>query len=120
MEIILKMQATLERTEIKNREVKKEITNLYTLLRNLETADNVTKNEIENKMVSLGEAAVPELIEQLQNIKGVVRGTIAMVLIRMGDCTVSHLLSAAKANKEFDWMAQYLISEIKGSEKIAA
>ena len=114
------MQATLDRTELKNKNTQPEIRSLYALLRKLETADNKTKNIIENEIVSIGEAAIPELIAQLQHIKGVVRGTIAMVLIRMGENSVAPLVQAAKRNSEFKWMADYLISEIRCPEKVVA
>ena len=114
------MQATLVRTEQKKINTQIEMNTLYTLLRTLETADNKTKNVIENEIVSLGESAIPELIAQLQHIKGAVRGTIAMVLIRMGDCAISPLLQAAKKNKDFEWMADYLISEIRNPERLVA
>lgn len=114
------MQATLERNEIRTREVKKEMTNLNTLLSALENADNKAKSEIENRMVELGETIIPELVTYLQNIKGTVRGVVAMVLIRMGESSISHLKSAARKNADFEWMAKYLISEIEISHKIAA
>ena len=114
------MQATLERKAMIKNEVRKENKSLYKLLQSLETADNKMKSEIENDIVALGESIIPELILYLQNIKGVVRGVIAMVLIRMGECSVSYLLNAAKKNREFDWMAKYLISEIEAPIKVAA
>ena len=114
------MQATLERKAMANNEVRKENKSLYTLLQSLETADNKLKSEIENDIVALGESIIPELILYLQNINGVVRGVIAMVLIRMGESSVSYLLNAAKKNREFDWMAKYLISEIEAPIKVAA
>lgn len=114
------MQATLERNEIRTREVKKEMTNLNTLLCALENADNKAKSEIENRMVELGETIIPELVTYLQNIKGTVRGVVAMVLIRIGESSISHLKNAARKNADFEWMAKYLISEIEISHKIAA
>lgn len=84
-------------------------------LSKLEKADNMAKNEIENMLVNIGTAAVPELVDQLQIVKGVKRGVVAMTLIRIGDASIEHLQKAAQANKDFEWVAKYLITEIKGS-----
>ncbi len=110
------MQATLEKT----RTIKSEENVLDSLLKNLETADNRTKNEIENEIVTLGESVIPDLVNYLQVIKGTVRGVVAMVLIRMGQDSISHLNRAAQCNKDFEWMAEYLISEINCPVKAAA
>lgn len=83
-------------------------------LSKLENADNMAKNEIENKLVSIGKTAVPELVDQLQVVQGVKRGVVAMTLIRIGDDSVEYLRKAAKNNKDFEWVARYLITEIKG------
>ncbi len=37
-----------------------------------------------------------------------------MTLIRLGDVSVKYLKQAAQDNKDFEWVAQYLIREIKG------
>ncbi len=81
-------------------------------LQKLENADNIAKNEIENKLVNFGTEAVPELVNQLQVVKGTKRGVVAMTLIRIGDASIDYLRKAAKNNKEFEWVANYLISEI--------
>ena len=60
-------------------------------------------------------APVEELVSELQVVKGVVRGVVAMSLIRIGETSIEHLNRAAKFNKDFEWIAQYLIREIKGS-----
>lgn len=83
-------------------------------LSKLENADNIAKNEIENKLVSIGKQAVPELVDQLQVVQGVKRGVVAMTLIRIGDASVEYLREAARTNKDFEWVAKYLITEIKG------
>ena len=85
------------------------------LLGKLETADNTTKNKIENILVDKGSEVVPELVHQLQVVKGVKRGVVAMTLIRIGKASVECLKKAADANKDFEWVAKYLISEIKGN-----
>lgn len=84
------------------------------MLGKLETADNTTKNKIENILVDKGTAVVPELVNQLQIVRGVKRGVAAMSLIRIGEASVEYLKKAANDNKEFEWIAKYLISEIKG------
>ena len=37
-----------------------------------------------------------------------------MSLIRIGEASVEYLKKAAHDNKDFEWIAKYLISEIKG------
>ena len=84
------------------------------ILVKLETADNTTKNMLENELVEQGSAVVPELVDKLQSVKGVKRGVVAMTLIRIGEASVEYLRKAASDNKEFEWVAKYLISEIQG------
>lgn len=84
------------------------------ILSKLENADNKSKNEIENMLVSIGDKAVPELVSQLQIVKGTIRGIVAMTLIRIGEPSVNCLRKAAKINKDFEWIANYLITEING------
>lgn len=85
------------------------------ILNKLETADNTTKNILENKLVSIGTSALPVLVDQLQVVRGIKRGVVAMTLIRLGDASVKYLEKAAQNNKDFEWVAEYLIREIKGS-----
>jgi len=82
----------------------------------LEQLDNSNKNELENQIVSMGSSAVPVLVEQLQISKGLKRGVVAMSLIRIGEDSVSFLKEAADKNKDFTWVANYLINEINGSK----
>lgn len=84
------------------------------ILSKLENADNTTKNELENELVSIGKSALPQLVDQLQIVRGIKRGVVAMTLIRIGDASVEYLKEAAKENKDFEWVAEYLIREIKG------
>ena len=37
-----------------------------------------------------------------------------MALIRIGEASVEYLRKAASCNKDFEWVAKYLISEIQG------
>lgn len=85
------------------------------ILSKLENADNITKNELENELVSIGTSALPQLVDELQVVRGIKRGVVAMTLIRIGDASVKYLEQAAQINKDFEWVAQYLIREIKGS-----
>lgn len=84
------------------------------ILVKLETADNTTKNKLENILVGQGKAVVPELVDSLQSVKGIKRGVVAMSLIRIGEASIEYLRKAATANKDFEWVAKYLISEIQG------
>ena len=92
----------------------KDMQSVEEILGKLETADNTTKNQLENELVNIGTSAVPVLVEQLQVAKGVKRGVVAMTLIRIGEASVEYLKKAANNNKDFEWVAKYLISEIKG------
>ena len=85
------------------------------ILLKLENADNSTKNELENELVNIGTAVLPELVNKLQVVRGIKRGVVAMTLIRIGDASVKYLKKAALTNKDFEWVAEYLIREIKGS-----
>ncbi len=78
----------------------------------LSKLNDTDKNVIENKLVDIGSSAVPELVNQLQVVRGVKRGVVAMTLIRIGTPSVEYLKKAAQNNKDFEWVAEYLISEI--------
>ena len=80
----------------------------------LENVDNTTKNKVENELVSIGSDAVPSLVDRLQVVRGIKRGVVAMTLIRIGDASIKYLEKAAQDNKDFEWVAEYLIREIKG------
>lgn len=101
------MQAVLNKIENSS-------SSIQYFLSKLENADNIAKNEIENMLVNIGKTAVPELVDQLQIVQGVKRGVVAMTLIRIGDDSVEYLQKAAKSNKDFEWVAKYLITEING------
>ena len=77
--------------------------------------DFYPKNELENELVNIGTSALPQLVDELQVVRGIKRGVVAMTLIRIGDASVKYLKKAAENNKEFEWVAQYLIREIEGS-----
>ncbi len=99
---------------LKDKLKEKDMQSVKEILGKLDSADNVTKNKIENILVEQGSAVVPELVDQIQTVKGVKRGVAAMTLIRIGEASVEYLKKAADANKDFAWVAKYLISEIKG------
>ncbi len=90
------------------------LTPINEYINKLENADNNIKNEIENQLVSIGKEAVPSLVDTLQVVKGRTRGIVAMVLIRIGESSIDYLERAAKLNSDFQWIANYLITEIKG------
>ena len=102
------MQAVLERN---NKEELMTIS-VTELISKLDEADVKAKNDIENVLVNIGEKAVPELVNQLQAVTGKIRGVVAMTLIRIGEPSVSFLRNAASGNKDFEWVANYLINEI--------
>lgn len=106
------MQAVLER-ENKEISMAKSVSELISKLNN---ADVKTKNDIENVLVDIGENAVPELVNQLQIVTGTIRGVVAMTLIRIGEPSVDCLKKAAMENKDFEWVASYLIDEINCSK----
>lgn len=84
------------------------------ILCKLENADNTTKNNLENILVDQGQAVVSDLVNKLQVVKGTKRGVVAMSLIRIGEASIDCLKKAADSNKDFAWVAKYLISEIQG------
>lgn len=84
------------------------------ILVKLETADNTTKSRLENELVEQGTAVVPALVNKLQEVRGVKRGVVAMTLIRIGEASIEYLRRAASDNKDFEWVARYLITEIQG------
>lgn len=85
------------------------------ILSKLENADNTTKNQLENELVNIGASALPQLVDQLQIVRGIKRGVVAMTLIRIGSASVKYLEQAAQINKDFEWVAEYLIREIKAA-----
>lgn len=101
------MQAVLSKVE-------NTANSIQYFLSKLENADNIAKNEIENILVNIGRTAVGELVDQLQIVHGIKRGVVAMTLIRIGDESIEYLKKAAINNKDFEWVAKYLIAEING------
>jgi len=85
---------------------------MQTVTELLSMLNETDKNEIENMLVDIGSSAVPELVNQLQIVRGLKRGVVAMTLIRIGSPSVEYLKKAASLNKDFEWVAEYLISEI--------
>mgnify|MGYP003329432322 CR=1 FL=1 len=57
-------------------------------------------------------ALVHQLVSQMQVVKGSLRGIIAMTLIRIGAPAVNFIEKAAEANSDFQWVANYLLTEI--------
>lgn len=105
------MQSILERKNTEN-----ITSSVREYLNKLNTAGVKEKCEIENKMVNMGEMIIPELVSQIQTIKGTIRGVVAMTLIRIGEPAVKFINEAANNNKDFEWVANYLIAEINGKK----
>lgn len=82
------------------------------ILTKLENADNKSKSVLENELVGFGGQAVPELVKNLSVVRGSVRGVVAMTLIRIGEPSIECLKKAAASNKNLQWIADYLITEI--------
>ncbi len=78
----------------------------------LSDVDSATKNDVENSIVALGAKAVNALVEKLRTLKGLQRGIVAMSLIRIGESAVVPLRALATESSEYQWMADYLLSEI--------
>lgn len=78
----------------------------------LSDVDNTTKNDVENTIVSMGAKVVNILVEKLRTLKGLQRGIVAMSLIRIGESSIAPLKAFAMENRECQWMADYLLSEI--------
>jgi len=78
----------------------------------LSSVEPATKNDVENSIVALGARAVNALVDKLRTLKGLQRGIVAMSLIRIGQSSVAPLKALATENNEYQWMADYLLSEI--------
>ena len=68
-----------------------------------------------SELVNIGASALTQLVDQLQVVRGIKRGVVAMTLIRIGSASVKYLEKAAQSNKDFEWVAEYLIREIKAA-----
>ncbi len=78
----------------------------------LADVNSTTKNDVENSIVALGALAVNALVEKLKTLKGIQRGVVAMSLIRIGESSIAPLRALATQDREHQWMADYLLSEI--------
>ena len=78
----------------------------------LSEVDNATKNDVENTIVAMGAKVVNALVEKLRTLKGIQRGIVAMSLIRIGESSREPLMALATQSDEYQWMADYLLSEI--------
>ncbi|MCD8024103.1 MAG: hypothetical protein LUE64_01045 [Candidatus Gastranaerophilales bacterium] len=107
------MQAVLAKGAL--REIKNIKGSLRALFENLENADNNKKSEIENSIVSYGESAIDFLIDKLTGSKGIQRGVAAMSLIRIGEGSINSLKQLAETDKNYSWVADYIIKEIEGT-----
>ncbi len=100
------MQAVANTNNIKQESISEKLDYL------LEQADTSTKNDVENSIVAMGAKVVNFLVEKLTQLKGLQRGIVAMSLIRIGESSVAPLKALAVENDEYQWMADYLLSEI--------
>ncbi len=100
------MQAVVNTNNIKQESISEKLDYL------LEQADTSTKNDVENSIVAMGAKVVNFLVEKLTQLKGLQRGIVAMSLIRIGESSVAPLKALAVENDEYQWMADYLLSEI--------
>ncbi|MEI7473472.1 MAG: hypothetical protein WCK67_01730 [bacterium] len=83
------------------------------LLKAVESADQLSRNDIENQLVKIGENSAHLLVKELSNCSGKTRGLIAMALVRIGYSAIPHLEAAI--NESSEWAINYIINEIKGS-----
>ena len=100
------MQAFVNANVIKQENIIEKIDYL------LADVDNSTKNDVENTIVAMGAKVVNVLVEKLRTLKGLQRGIVAMSLIRIGESSIAPLRALACENNEYQWMADYLLSEI--------
>ncbi len=105
------MQAVLSSKEISNGNLTQTLERLFN---DLDTADNMTKNAIENDVVRFGSEAADFLVNKIRTAKGAQRGVAAMSLIRIGEDSIEPLRQEAVKDKDFQWIANYLIREITG------
>lgn len=87
---------------------------LERLFKDIDTADNMTKNSIENDIVRFGSEAADFLVDKVRTAKGSQRGVAAMSLIRIGEDSIKPLREKAVHDRDFQWIANYLIREISG------
>ena len=100
------MQAVVNSNIIKQDNVSEKLDYL------LADVDNSTKNDVENTIVSMGAKVVNALVDKLRTLKGLQRGVVAMSLIRIGESSIAPLKALAVEDREYQWMADYLLSEI--------
>ena len=100
------MQAVVNPNVIKQENILEKIEYL------LADVDASTKNDVENSIVAMGSKVVNVLVEKLRTLKGLQRGIVAMSLIRIGESSIAPLKALATENDEYQWMANYLLSEI--------
>ena len=77
----------------------------------LSDVDASNKNDVENSIVAMGSKVVRALVAKLKDLKGLQRGIVAMSLIRIGESSIEPLKELAQ-DKECQWIADYLLSEI--------
>lgn len=108
--------ANYSSTFISNRKLLSHEIVLY-LLKALENADYQLSVDIENDLVKIGKTAIKTLIKSLENSNEKVRSHVAMVLIRIGADIIEPLVNEYENRPDYDWLVDFIISEIKGSQK---
>ena len=73
-------------------------------------AMNDQKRTLENLCTNAKNTST--LVDKLKTLKGLQRGIVAMSLIRIGESAVAPLKALACEDKNYQWMADYLLSEI--------
>ncbi len=100
------MQAVIDSNTLKQENISEKLDYL------LSDIDPATKNDVENSIVAMGSRVVGVLVDKLRTLKGLQRGVVAMSLIRIGESSIAPLKALATESSEYQWMADYLLSEI--------
>ncbi len=100
------MQAVIDSNTLKQENISEKLDYL------LSDIDPATKNDVENSIVAMGSRVVGALVDKLRTLKGLQRGVVAMSLIRIGESSIAPLKALATESSEYQWMADYLLSEI--------
>ncbi len=87
------------------------------LLKAAENSEPKAKSKIENHLVKMGEEVIPFLVQALTETQGKSRGLAAMALIRIGEPAIGYLEQVTGENSELKWVYEYIIAEIKGTER---
>jgi HEAT repeat protein len=87
------------------------------LLKALESSEYPLSADIENDLVKLGKKAIKPLVRVLESPNTKVRSYAAMALIRIGSDIVEPLKKEFEGKEEYQWMVDFIVSEINGSSE---